>query len=220
MKTLKKTLCLGLLLAGVCTSLLAQESRVAYINTQRITNESVPAKAATAKLEQEFAKRQKELGDLQTSLKSLSEKFERDAPTLSESQRVSRQKEFAEQSRDFQRKQREFQEDLNGRRNEELQQVLDKANKAVKQVADAEKYDLVVQEVVYSNAKHDITEKVLKLLNYLKGFENDTGLLEKLPSWVFVEWSAANSFVQDVNFPSNMLYARALAAAEIGRAHV
>jgi outer membrane protein len=165
MKTLKKTLCLGLLLAGVCTSLLAQESRVAYINTQRITNESVPAKAATAKLEQEFAKRQKELGDLQTSLKSLSEKFERDAPTLSESQRVSRQKEFAEQSRDFQRKQREFQEDLNGRRNEELQQVLDKANKAVKQVADAEKYDLVVQEVVYSNAKHDITEKVLKLLN-------------------------------------------------------
>ena len=84
---------------------------------------------------------------------------------MTESQRATRQKEFAEQNREFQRKQREFQEDLTGRRNEELQQVLDKANKAVKQVADAEKYDLVIQEVVYSNAKHDITEKVLKILN-------------------------------------------------------
>ena len=76
-----------------------------------------------------------------------------------------KQKEFAELNRDFQRKQREFQEDLNGRRNEELQQVLDKANKAVKQVADADKYDLVIQEAVYTNGKHDITEKVLKILN-------------------------------------------------------
>lgn len=143
----------------------AQDSKIGYINTQRITTESAPAKAAQAKLEQEFSKRQKELGDQQQSLKTMSERFERDAPTLTETQRATRQKEFAEQNRDFQRKQREFQEDLNGRRNEELQQVLDKANKAVKQVADAEKYDLVIQEVVYSNARHDITEKVLKILN-------------------------------------------------------
>ena len=115
--------------------------------------------------DREFSKRQKELGDQQQSLKTMSERFERDAPTLTETQRVTRQKEFAEQNRDFQRKQREFQEDLNGRRNEELQQVLDKANKAVKQVAETEKYDLVIQEVVYSNARHDITDKVLKILN-------------------------------------------------------
>lgn len=143
----------------------AQDSRIAYVNTQRITTESAPAKAAQAKLEQEFSKRQKDLVDLQASLKAFSDKFERDAPTLNESQRVSRQKEFADQNRDLQRKQREFQEDLNGRRNEELQQVLDKANKAVKQVADSDKYDLVIQEVVYSNTKHDITDKVLKILN-------------------------------------------------------
>ncbi len=165
MKTLKTSLCAGLLLAVFATGAMAQESRVGYVNTQRITAESGPAKTAQAKLEQEFSKRQKELADTQSSLKSFSDKFERDAPTLTESQRVARQKEFAELSRDFQRKQREFQEDLNGRRNEELQQVLDKANKAVKQVADAEKYDLIVQEVVYSNGKHDITDKVLKILN-------------------------------------------------------
>ncbi len=165
MKTTKTIWCLGLVIAAVANAALAQESKIGYVNTQRITAESTPAKTAQTKLEQEFSKRQKELADAQASLKTFSEKFERDAPTLTESQRVSRQKEFAEQNRDFQRKQREFQEDLNGRRNEELQQVLDKANKAVKQVADAEKYDLIVQEVVYTNGKHDITDKVLKILN-------------------------------------------------------
>jgi outer membrane protein len=155
----------ALITAVAASGVMAQDSKVGYINTQRITAESAPAKAAQTKLEQEFSKRQKELADQQVSLKSFSEKFDRDAPTLTDSQRASRQKEFAELSRDFQRKQREFQEDLNGRRNEELQQVLDKANKAVKQVAEAEKFDLVLQEVVYFNPKQDITDKVLKILN-------------------------------------------------------
>lgn len=165
MKHVKAIWGMALVLALASVGAHAQDSKVGYINTQRITNESGPAKAAQAKLEQEFSKRQKELADQQQSLKTMSERFERDAPTLTETQRVTRQKEFAEQNRDFQRKQREFQEDLNGRRNEELQQVLDKANKAVRQVAEAEKYDLVIQEVVYSNTRHDITEKVLKILN-------------------------------------------------------
>lgn len=165
MKHVKVMWSVALVLALAAVGAHAQDSKIGYINTQRITTESGPAKAAQAKLEQEFSKRQKELADQQQSLKAMSDRFERDAPTLTETQRVTRQKEFAEQNRDFQRKQREFQEDLNGRRNEELQQVLDKANKAVKQVAEAEKYDLVIQEVVYSNARHDITEKVLKILN-------------------------------------------------------
>jgi outer membrane protein len=165
MKTIQNKLWLGLAFAALSIGAQAQESRIGYINTQLITTQSAPAKAAQAKLEVEFSKRQKELTDLQVGLKSLSEKFERDAPTLTETQRTTRQKEFAEQGRDFQRKQREFQEDLNGRRNEELQQVLEKANKAVRQVAEAEKYDLVIQEVVYASPKHDITEKVLKILN-------------------------------------------------------
>ncbi len=165
MNTLNLRWLVPVLLAACAASATAQEFKVGYVNTQRITNESTPAKAAQAKLEQEFSKRQKELVDQQAALKAFGEKFERDAPTLSETQRAARQKEGAELGRDYQRRQREFQEDLNGRRNEELQQVLDRATKAVKQVADAEKYDVVVQEVVYVNAKHDITDKVLKLLN-------------------------------------------------------
>jgi outer membrane protein len=161
----KKLAFIALALSTLNATAFAQDSKIGYINTQRITTESSIAKAAQVKLEQEFSRRGKELGDLQASLKTFSEKFERDTPTMTESQRGSRQKEFAELNRDFQRKQREYQEDLNGRRNEELQQVLEKATKAVRVVADAEKYDLVIQEVVYSNTKHDITEKVLKILN-------------------------------------------------------
>ncbi|MCF8155336.1 MAG: OmpH family outer membrane protein [Rhodoferax sp.] len=165
MNTSKRRWLATVLLAGSAISVAAQDFKVGYINTQTITTQSNPAKAAQSKLEQEFSKRQKELTDLQAALKVFGEKFDRDAPTLSESQRGARQKEGAEMSRDLQRRQREFQEDLNGRRNEELQQVLDRATKAVKQVADAEKYDMVLQEVVYVNTKHDITEKVLKILN-------------------------------------------------------
>lgn len=55
--------------------------------------------------------------------------------------------------------------------------------------------------------------RLMALHEYLQKFTNQDGLLEKLPSWVFVEWSQANSFVQDVSYPSNMLYAAALAAA-------
>ncbi|MCF8147070.1 MAG: OmpH family outer membrane protein [Sulfuritalea sp.] len=161
----KKIALIALTLTALVAPAFAQDSKIGYINTQRITTESAIAKAAQVKLEQEFSRRGKELGDLQASLKTFSEKFERDTPTMTESQRASRQKEFAELNRDFQRKQREYQEDLNGRRNEELQQVLEKATKAVRVVAEAEKYDLVIQEVVFSNTKHDITEKVLKILN-------------------------------------------------------
>jgi len=143
----------------------AQEFRMGFVNTDRIFKEASTAKAAQAKLEQEFSKREKELVDLGASLKSLVDKFERESPTLSESQKNARQKQLLEQDRDFQRKRREFQEDLNSRKNEELQQVLERANKVVKQVAEAEKYDVVIQEAVYISPKHDITDKVIKALN-------------------------------------------------------
>jgi outer membrane protein len=146
----------------------AQEFRVGFVNTDRIFREANTAKAAQAKLEQEFSRREKELAEQGNALKGLSDRFEREAPTLSESQRAQRQKQLLDQDRDFQRKRREFQEDLNARKNEELQQVLERANRVVKQVAEAEKYDVVLQEAVYINPKHDITDKVIKALNAAK----------------------------------------------------
>src|SRR3982750_4448721 len=104
------------------TQAYAEDFRVGFVNTDRIFREANTAKAAQAKLETEFSKREMELNDLGNSLKAASDKFEREAPTLSESQRVQRQKQLVDQDRDFQRKRREFQEDLNSRKNEERQQ--------------------------------------------------------------------------------------------------
>ena len=167
MKYFSRQCWLGVLLGltALASNAQAEDFRVGFVNTDRIFRETTTAKAAQTKLEQEFSRREKELNDLGNSLKAASEKFEREAPTLPESQRVTRQKQLVDQDREFQRKRREFQEDLNARKSEELQQVLERANRVVKQVAEAEKYDLVLQEAVYINPKHDITDKVIKALN-------------------------------------------------------
>jgi len=167
MTRLRLSRLLGLTLSGLLLafSAQAQEFKIGFVNTDRLFREANSAKAAQTKLEQEFSRREKELVTAGETLKTASEKYEREAPTLSESQRNTRQRQLADQDRDFQRKRREFQEDLNARKNEELQAVLDRANRVVKQVAEAEKYDVILQEAVYFNPKHDITEKVLKALN-------------------------------------------------------
>ena len=160
-----RSLALVVSAVACCVPVQAQDFKAGFVNTDRIFREANSAKAAQAKLEQEFSRREKDIIELGNSIKAMSEKYERDAPTLSESQRVSRQKQLVEQDRDLQRKRREFQGDLNARKNEELQQVLERANRVVKQVAESEKYDAIFQEAVYINPKHDITDKVIKALN-------------------------------------------------------
>ncbi len=159
---------LGLALG--CASLLAvaQDFKVGFVSTERIFRESSAAKAAQGKLEQEFAKREREVETLGNQLKTASEKLEKEAPTLSEAQRGNRQRQLMEMDREFQRKRREFQEDLNLRKNEELQVVLERANRVIRQVAEAEKYDLIIQEAVYIHPRHDITDKVISGLNNAK----------------------------------------------------
>lgn len=156
----------GAAVLGLClSSVQAQELRLGFVSTDRVLKEASTAKAAQTKLEQEFSKREKELVDQGSTIKSMADKFEREAPTLPETQRQARQKQLLEQDRDFQRKRREFQEDLNARKNEELQLVIQRANKVIKDISVAEKYDFVFQDVVYVNPSHDITDKVIKALN-------------------------------------------------------
>ncbi len=157
---------LGLLLVvGTSLAAQAQDLKIGFVNTERIFREAAPAKAATAKLEQEFSRRDKDLQELAARVKSSAERLDKDAPVLSEADRSKRQRELSEMDKDFQRRQREFREDLNQRRNEELAAVLEKANKVIRQLAEAEKYDIVFQEAVYYSPRIDMTDKVLKALN-------------------------------------------------------
>jgi outer membrane protein len=165
MFTLTQRLCLCATLLLSAAPALAQEFKIGIVNLDRIVREAAPAKAAQTKLEQEFTKREKDLADLGNQIKTASERLEREAPTLPESQRATRQKQLVDQDRDFQRKRKDFQEDLNNRKNEELQIIIERANRAVKVLAEAEKFDLIIQEAVYINPKHDITEKVIRQLN-------------------------------------------------------
>ena len=167
MKKFTRTIVAASLLAGLSFSAFA-DFKAGFVNTDRVFREANAAKTAQTRLEQEFSKREKELIALPDNLKRGSDAFERDAPTMSESQRVTKQRDLVEQDREFQRKSREFQEDLGNRKNEELAKVLDQANKIVQQVAEAEQYDVILQEAVYVNPKHDITDKVIKALNAAK----------------------------------------------------
>ena len=144
---------------------LAQELKIGYVNSERVLREAVPAKAAQSKLEAEFGKREKDLAEVANRLKATADKLDKDGPTLSDTERTRRQRDLVEQDREFQRKRREFQEDLNQRKNEELSGVVERANKVIKQIFDAEKYDLILQDAVHWSPRVDITKKVIDALN-------------------------------------------------------
>jgi outer membrane protein len=142
----------------------AAELKVGYVNTQRIFRDAPAAQKAGKKLEGEFAKRDQDLQRMAKQLQGLQENLEKNSVTMAETERRAKEKEFAELSREFQRRQREFREDLNLRQNEENAAVIEKANKAIKQIAEAEKFDLILQDVVWVSPKLDITDRVIKAL--------------------------------------------------------
>ena len=163
--TVLKSVAVAAALAAAATLAQAQELKIGYVNSEQVLRDANPAKAAQTRLQAEFGKREKELADQATRLKAAGDKLEKDAPTLSESERSRRQRELLDQDREFQRKRREFQEDLNQRKNEELSVVVERANRVIKQIFDTEKYDLIVQDAIHASPRIDITRKVIDALN-------------------------------------------------------
>jgi outer membrane protein len=163
--TLAQGLAVVALAAVAAQPASAQELKIGYVNSERLLREAAPAQAAQKKLEVEFGKRQREMTESEQRLKAAADKLEKDGPTLAAADRARRERELVEQDRDLQRKRREFQEDLNQRRNEELSAVVERANRAIKQIFDSEKYDLVLQEVIFAGPRVDITDKVIRVLN-------------------------------------------------------
>lgn len=142
----------------------AQATKIGFVSTERILRDSTPAKAAQQKIEAEFKKRDQELQNLANRLRSEAQKFDKDAPVLSESERVKRQRQLADLDSDLQRKRREFQEDFNRRRNEEFSSIVEKADAAIKKIAEEQGYDLILQDAVTVSPRVDITDQVMKAL--------------------------------------------------------
>jgi len=142
----------------------AQGTKIGFVSTERILRDSKPAKAAQAKIESEFKRRDDELQNLANNLRNQAQKFDKDAPVLSESERIKRQRQLADLDSDLQRKRREFQEDFNRRRNEEFSAIVEKADAAIKKIAEEQGYDLIIQDAVTVSPRVDITDQVMKAL--------------------------------------------------------
>jgi outer membrane protein len=153
------------LAAAVTAHAAAIDYKIGFVNTERLFREAAPAKRAQQKLEKEFAARDAEIQKMSKQVRDLQTSLEKDGVTMSETDRRNKERDLANLSRDLQRGQREFREDLNLRRNEELASVQERANKVIQQIAEAEKFDLILQDpVVFASQKIDITDKVVKAL--------------------------------------------------------
>jgi len=148
-------------------SAAAQDYKIGFVNLDRIMRDSTPAKAAQTRLESEFSKREKEIDELAQQVKNASDKLVKDSAgnSLSETDKARRQRELLDQDRELQRKRREFQEDFSQRKNEEVSNLLERANRVVKQIFEQERYDLILQDPVFASPRLDITDKVIKALN-------------------------------------------------------
>jgi outer membrane protein len=164
-----KFLSASLLLVMASVSAHAQELKIGYVNRDRVMSETNLFKAADAKFKAEFAKREKELQELDAKLKAAAERLDKDAPTLTEIERGRRQRDLVEQDREFQRKRRAFQEDVAQRQQEEIAVLFERASKVIKQIFETDKYDLILQEAVFVGPRVDITDKVIKALNAQTG---------------------------------------------------
>ncbi len=142
----------------------ASELKIGFVNTEKLLRESAPAQRAFKKLEREFATRQSDIDRLAKKFRDASTAFERDELTLPDADRRNKQRELEMLNRDLQRAQRELREDENLRRNEEVASLRDRAEKAIQQIAESDKFDLILQEAVYVNPRIDITDRVLKAL--------------------------------------------------------
>jgi outer membrane protein len=154
-------------LLGSCGAPALAQSRIGFVSLDRIIKEAKPAQRAQKLLEKEFAKRGQELAKTAEQLKKLQENLERNSVTMGESERQKKEREFGDLNRDFQRRQREFNEDLTQRRNQELSEVIKRANLAVRRIAETEKLDVVLQneQVVWASPRIDITDKVIKAID-------------------------------------------------------
>jgi outer membrane protein len=153
---------LALLLAAAAAG--AADVKIGFVDVERIRRESEPAERASRQLEKEFAPRAQELRRREGQIKSLQASLEKEAMTMAESERRAKEQELQRMTVDFQRMQREYREDLNLRRNQELATLFERADRVIKQIAEAEQFDLIVQEAVFRSKRIDITDRVLKAL--------------------------------------------------------
>lgn len=149
------------------SELIAGEIKIGVINTEKILRESKPAVMAQKKIEQEFQARDAQVKQLSAKAKTLQQELEKNTDTIAEAQRRFKERELAILSRQYNRAQQQMREDLSLRQNEEYGLILERINQVIKQLAEKQAYDLILQlqDSVYRSPRIDITDQVIKILD-------------------------------------------------------
>jgi outer membrane protein len=145
------------------------QAKIGVVNFARLLKEAPQAQAALKALENEFAARRRELENQQKDLKAREEKLARDGAAMPEAERRNAEKALRDGQRDLARKQNEFLEDLNVRRNEALGQLQRTVLQEVQSYAKSAGLDVVVADALYASPAVDITAQVLAALQARKG---------------------------------------------------
>ncbi len=149
-------LCLAAVHAG------AADYKVGFVDAGKVLEEAPQAEDARTRLEREFAPRDRGLVKTQKEIRDLEDKLVRDSAVMSESERTRVERDLRARKRDLKRSQDEFREDLNLRRNEELQKLQRQVFEAIQALARKEKYDLIVGDgVIFASSRVDVTPQVI-----------------------------------------------------------
>ena len=143
-----------------------ENTKIGAVNSVQILENSPQAKLARSKIEKEFAPRDKELIIQQKELKALEERLAKDGAIMNENERAKLEREFVNKQRDLKRKQDEFRDDLNFRRNQELKDIQQDIISAINQIATQQNFDIILSEsgVLFASEKVDITGIIIQHL--------------------------------------------------------
>jgi len=153
-----------LIVVPVLLTANAEELKIGYVNMQRVLREAPTSTRAAKKLDQEFDKRKQELERMAADVKSRQAALSEKGPSLSDSERHAKEAELTEMSVKFQRRKQEFQEDIKILEDKEMSALIEKANKAIIQIAESEHLDMILQEAIAVSNRVDITDKLIKKL--------------------------------------------------------
>lgn len=157
--------CLATALVAFPVGALAEEYKIGVINTDRILRESMPAKDAAKKIEQEFQAREATVQKLDRELRETTTKLDREGAAMSQADRANLQRDVESRGRDLERTRRQLTDDLKARQFDEMNKIKERLDAVLTKLAKDQGYDLILQDGLFVRKSVDITDAVIKALD-------------------------------------------------------
>ncbi len=163
-----KKISIAVLLAALCLpfgAAFGADLKIGFVDSGKVSSNAPQAEAARAKLQKEFAPRDRDIAAQQKDIQKLEDKLQRDGAVMSQDQRDELQHKIVSMKRDVRRSQDEFRDDFNMRRNEELSKLQRRIVEVISELAKEKGFDLIVSDgVIFASSRINITDMVLERL--------------------------------------------------------